>query len=92
MTIGVTAFALAPLQFLTSDADSLIAAQAQRVKNSNASPNVKALWEIQVKQLQNPGKYGLIEFVGFPGFFTVKCAYRVTRAARLLIASLYPPS
>jgi len=75
LTIGVSAFALAPLQFLTSDADKLIAAQAERIKNSNVSDNVKALWDIQVNQLQNPHKYGLIELVAFPGFLTWKCAY-----------------
>jgi len=72
LTIGVSAFALAPLQFLTSDADKLIAAQAERIKNSNVSDNVKALWDIQVNQLQNPHKYGLIELVAFPGFLTWK--------------------
>lgn len=84
MTIGVTAFSLAPLQNITSNANAIIAAQEQHVQNSNASANTKALWNVQLNQLKNPGQYGLIEIVGFPGFFTAKCEY-LSDAIRLIL-------
>lgn len=74
MTIGVTAFALLPLQNITSKANSLIAAQAAKIVASNATAGTKALQAVQIAQLSSPKKFGLIEFVGFPGFFTSKSA------------------
>ncbi|KAF7977296.1 hypothetical protein HWV62_4267 [Athelia sp. TMB] len=74
MTIGVSAFALAPLQTLTANASTMIAAQALKVKNSNASLATKALWAVQLAQLAQPKKFGLVEFVAFPGFFTTASA------------------
>jgi len=74
LTIGVTAFALSPLQWITNKAKALIAQQVLKVAQANVSTGVKALWAVQLAQLAQPKKFGLVEFVGFPGFFTAKSA------------------
>ncbi|KAF8324046.1 alcohol oxidase [Clavulina sp. PMI_390] len=74
LTLGVSAFALAPLQWITNQAASMIASQIIAVAKASVPTRIKALWGVQLAQLALPSKFGLIEIVGFPGFFTSKSA------------------
>ncbi|KAF9518736.1 GMC oxidoreductase [Hydnum rufescens UP504] len=72
-TIGVSAFALVPLQALTDTLTSakLIVAQALRILTGCYSPGTIKLMGQQLYRLLRPRKFGLVEFVAFPGFFTM---------------------
>jgi hypothetical protein len=74
-TIGVSAFALVPLQALTDTLTSakLIVSQALRVLTGGYSPGIIKLMGQQLYRLLRPRKFGLVEFVAFPGFFTTAC-------------------
>ncbi|KAJ7061697.1 GMC oxidoreductase [Mycena amicta] len=76
MTIGITGFALLPLQTLVGEqlARSLIDAQATRVLSNNASATQKEKWELILSGLREPRRRGLVELVAFPGFFTTASA------------------
>jgi hypothetical protein len=75
MTLGVSAFALVPLQSITNEktAAKMIQAQAKKIAKGNYDKRTKVLSAIQLAQLNQPHKYGLAEFVAFPGFFTTIC-------------------
>lgn len=87
LTIGVTAFALAPLQWITEKANALIAAQVKVVAEAKVSKAVKALWAVQLAQLAQPKKFGLVEFVGFPGFFTSKCQWALEPVRKIVLSN-----
>ncbi|KAJ7443647.1 GMC oxidoreductase [Mycena galericulata] len=72
MTIGVTGFALVPLQTILGDtqATSLIDAQAVKIATGNYSATQKEKWDVIIQGLREPTRRGYIELVAFPGFFT----------------------
>lgn len=72
MTIGVTDFALVPLQAIAGDARAaaLIDAQASKIASSTARAPQKEKWESVLRGLRDPRRRGLVELVAFPGFFT----------------------
>ncbi|KAJ7688579.1 GMC oxidoreductase [Mycena rosella] len=76
MTIGVTGFALVPLQTIvgTANATALIDAQARKIATGNYSAVQKEKWNTIIQGLREPTKRGYIELVAFPGFFTTASA------------------
>ncbi|KAF8173186.1 GMC oxidoreductase [Mycena galopus ATCC 62051] len=76
MAIGVTGFALVPLQTIVGDANAtaLIDAQAQKIAQGNYSAAQKEKWDVIIQGLREPMKRGYIEMVAFPGFFTTASA------------------
>ncbi|KAJ6496059.1 GMC oxidoreductase [Mycena sanguinolenta] len=76
MTIGVTGFALLPLQAIVGDANAtlLIDAQAKKIAEGNYSAIQKEKWDVVIQGLREPTKRGYIELVAFPGFFTTASA------------------
>ncbi|KAF7362949.1 GMC oxidoreductase [Mycena venus] len=72
MTIGVTGFALVPLQTLVGDvnATALINAQERKIAAENHTATQKEKWDVIIQGLREPTRRGYIELVAFPGFFT----------------------
>ncbi|KAJ7720548.1 alcohol oxidase [Mycena metata] len=72
MTLGVTAFALVPLQTIVGEAraESLIDAQARKIAAGNFSDAQKQKWDVIIQGLREPTKRGYIELAAFTGFFT----------------------
>ncbi|KAJ7436903.1 GMC oxidoreductase [Mycena galericulata] len=85
MTIGVTEFALVPLQTILGDtqATSLIDAQAVNIATGNYSATQKEKWDVIIQGLREPTRRGYIELVAFPGFFTTASLHiRVPQAGK----------
>ncbi|KAJ7748191.1 hypothetical protein DFH07DRAFT_962268 [Mycena maculata] len=85
MTIGVTGFALVPLQAILGDtqATSLIDAQAMEIATGNYSATQKEKWDVIIQGLREPTRRGYIELVAFPGFFTTASLHiRVPQAGK----------
>ncbi|KAF7303489.1 GMC oxidoreductase [Mycena indigotica] len=76
MTIGVTGFALVPLQTITGprDATRLTNVQAAQIAVGNSSAAQKEKWDTIIHGLRDPAHRGLVEMVAFPGFFTTASA------------------
>ncbi|KAJ7617144.1 GMC oxidoreductase, partial [Roridomyces roridus] len=76
MTIGVSGYALVPLQTLVGnqEAKTLIDAQAAKISAGNYTAAQKAKWNVLLDGLREPTKRGYVELVAFPGFFTTASA------------------
>jgi hypothetical protein len=72
MTIGVTGFALVPLQTIVGDvnATALINAQERKIAAGNYTVTQKEKWDAIIQGLREPTRRGYIELIAFPGFFT----------------------
>ncbi|KAJ6522467.1 alcohol oxidase [Mycena capillaripes] len=72
MTIGVTGFALVPLQTIVGDINAtvLINAQERKIALGNYTATQKEKWNAIIQGLREPTRRGYIELVAFPGFFT----------------------
>ncbi|CAK5267131.1 unnamed protein product [Mycena citricolor] len=93
MTVGVTGFALAPLQTIvgSSNATAMINAQADKIQTGNYTAAQKEKLNSIVDGLREPTQRGLIEFVAFPGFFTSASAPQPGKKYLTLTVNLHFP-
>ncbi|KAJ7432159.1 GMC oxidoreductase [Mycena latifolia] len=93
MTIGVTGFALVPLQTIVGDAKAtaLIDAQARKIAAGNYSAAQKEKWNVIIQGLREPTKRGYIELVAFPGFFTSASAPKAGKKYLTFTGNLHFP-